>query len=162
MANIGKSMASHIGDLLRSDEGVGVQAAQLALEAGVALPPVAVEQILEHAGPADGLLQERFPSIYIACDKLTNTLKEKGRRFSGTARFTVECRMSQDRLDGLETKLRVVVEAVAEVLYASRGNWANGGFYSGAYEIQVAPARRGGKHVIQTAKVTFDVDVSTD
>ena len=48
--------------------------------------------------------QAQYPALLVYCDKLSNSLKEKFRQFSGKAHLVVEVRYSQDQLDGLETQ----------------------------------------------------------
>ena len=101
-----------------------------------------------------------YPVLLTYCDKLSNTLKEKFRQFSGKARMVVEVRHSQDYLDGIETGLEVYVDAVCALLDDSRGDWGSGAFYGGGYDVSYESVTRGGKNVLQRAKVSFDVEVS--
>jgi hypothetical protein len=101
-----------------------------------------------------------YPAIYVYCEKVANTLREKFRRFSGEARIAVEVRLSEDRLAELQRKLMLWTEAVTNVLENHRGDWGEGMFYGGGYEISFSSVKRGGKNYIQTAKISFNVDVS--
>jgi hypothetical protein len=102
----------------------------------------------------------QYPAVNIYCEKIANTLKEKFRSFSGDVHMAVELRHSQDRLDGLQDTLEVYADAVAQVLNAGRGDWGDGMFYGGAYEVSFGPVKKGGKNFIQVAKVTFEIGVS--
>src|SRR5579863_7316484 len=102
----------------------------------------------------------QYPALLVYCDKLSNTLKEKFRQFSGKAHVVVEARHSQDDLDGIELNVEVYVDAVCALLDDSRGNWGAGFFYSGGYDVSYEPVVRGGKNFLQRAKVGFDVEVS--
>ncbi len=102
----------------------------------------------------------QYPVFYVYCEKISNQLKEKFRRFSGQARMVVDVRVSQDRLEDLDRRLGLCVEAVTDVLDSHRGSWGEGMFYTGGYEASFAPVRHGGKNFVQSAKVTFEVDVS--
>jgi len=102
----------------------------------------------------------KYPALLVYCDKLSNTLKEKFRQFSGKAHVVVEARHSQDDLDGIELNVEVYVDAVCALLDDSRGNWGAGFFYSGGYDVSYEPVVRGGKNFLQRAKVGFDVEVS--
>ncbi len=160
MAILAMAASSYTAGLLRSEPGVGAVMAELIEEDGVSTAVIPPVQVVEQYPPADTIAVERYPVAYVFCEKLTNRMSEKGRAFSGTARMTIECRVSQDRSDGLEANVRVMADAVARVLTASRGNWPAGMFHDGTYEVQYAPTRRGGKNLVQTAKVTFDLHVS--
>jgi hypothetical protein len=56
--------------------------------------------------------------------------------------------------------LELYVEAITGVLDANRGDWGNGVFYGGGYEVTFGASKHGGKNFLQAARVTFDVDVS--
>ncbi len=101
-----------------------------------------------------------YPALLVYCDKLSNTLKEKFRQFSGKAHVVIEVRHSQDVLAGLESSAQVYVDAVCELLNGSRGDWGSGFFYSGGYDVSFEPVARGGRNFLQRAKVGFDVEVS--
>jgi hypothetical protein len=102
----------------------------------------------------------RYPAILVYCDKLSNSLKEKFRQFSGKAHVVAEVRCTQDRLEGLEAAAQVYVDAVCALLDDSRGTWGNGCFYSGGYEVQYEPVARGGQNFLQRARVGFEIEVS--
>lgn len=102
----------------------------------------------------------RYPVLLVYCEKIVNSLNEKFRSFSGTVQMAVEVRHSSDRLEGLGARLEAMADAVTGVLTASRGDWGNGMFYSGAYQVAFAGVKRGGKNFIQVAKVTFEIGAS--
>lgn len=110
--------------------------------------------ISEKAGHA------HYPAMLVYCDKMSNSLKEKFRQFSGKAHMVVEVRHSQDRLDGLENGTQALVDAACALLDDSRGDWGNGCFYAGGYDVSYEPIARGGKNFLQRARVGFDVEVS--
>ena len=47
----------------------------------------------------------QYPALLVYCDKVSNTLKEKFRTFSGKAHVVVEVRHSQDTLDRIESSV---------------------------------------------------------
>ena len=101
-----------------------------------------------------------YPAVLVYCDKVSNTLKEKFRQFSGKAHVVVEVRHTQDRLDNIEAGLQVYVDAVCALLDDSRGDWGEGSLYTGGYEVTYESVARGGKNFLQRAKVGFEVEVS--
>ena len=119
----------------------------------VAALNVSVE-INEKAGHA------QYPALLVYCDKLSNTLKEKFREFSGKAHMVVEVRQSQDQLNAIETNLQTYVDAVCALLDDARGDWGSGAFYAGGYDVTYDAVIRGGKNFLQRAKVGFDVEIS--
>ena len=72
-----------------------------------------------------------------------------------------EVRVSQDRIEGLEDQLRLYVDSITQVLDANRGNWGQGAFYAGAYEVNYDPVQHGGKNLLQIARVSLEVDLSS-
>jgi hypothetical protein len=102
----------------------------------------------------------QYPALVVYCDKVSNTLKEKFRQFSGKVHMVVEVRHSQDELAGIESNVTVYTDAVCALLDDSRGDWGGGLFYVGGYDVSYEPVGRGGKNFLQRAKVGFDVEVS--
>ncbi len=101
-----------------------------------------------------------YPAVYVYCEKLSNGLREKFRTFSGTASMVVEVRVSHDDMERLARDLQLYAAAAAEVLDSHRGAWGNEVFYAGEYEVAFGPVKRGGSNFLQTAKISFDLDVS--
>ena len=98
-------------------------------------------------------LSMRYPAINIYCEKIANGLREKFRSFSGTVGIAVELRLSQDRLE-------LYVDATMDMLNRGRGDWGDGMFFGGPYEVSFGPVKQGGRNFIQVAKVTFEIGVS--
>jgi hypothetical protein len=163
MAGISGSLTNIVVDKLRStQDGVNLRIGAIE-QSGAHLNVSGVRSIsatnasaetIEKAGHA------QYPALLVYCDKLTNSLKEKFRQFSGKAHLVVEVRHSQDRLDSIETNMETIVDAVCALLDDARGDWGNGAFYSGGYEVGYEPVSRGGKNFLQRAKVGFEIQVS--
>ena len=102
----------------------------------------------------------QYPSILVYCDKLSNNLTEKYRQFSGQARMNAEVRHSENTIGSVQENLQTAVDAVCALLADSRGDWGNGAFYAGGYDVTYDPVVRGGKNFVQRAKVTFELEVS--
>jgi hypothetical protein len=117
-------------------------------------PQNVAADLAERSGPT------QYPAVQVYCEKIVNGLTEKFRSFSGSAHMAVELRYSQDRLEGLGESLEEGADAATAILQASRGDWGDGMFYTGAYEIGFGAVKRGGKNFIQVAKVTFEIGVS--
>ena len=102
----------------------------------------------------------KYPSVQVYCEKVVNDLREKFRSFSGKLHLVVEVRHSQDRLEGLQDALELYADAVTRVLNESRGDWGDGMFYSGGFEVSFGAVKGGGRNFIQVAKVTLEIGVS--
>ncbi len=109
---------------------------------------------------AERVLGVKYPAVNVYCERIVNELREKFRTFAGTAQMAIEIRQSQDRLEGLQDRLELYADAVMQLLNGSRGDWGDGMFYSGEYEVAFGPVKQGGKNFMQVAKVTFEIGVS--
>ncbi len=137
--------------------------AQVAEESGVELASVPPAQLVNQNVAFE--LSERsqavkYPVVHVYTDRVRNELREKFRTFSGKARTVAEVRVSQDRIEGIEERLRLYVEAVTRVLDQNRGCWGEGAFFGGQYEVVIDSVRHGGRNFLQVARVVFEVDLS--
>lgn len=163
MANkIGSLAAGKVIQRITAPAGVNANLAALTFGEGAA-SLLSTEQIRSQNVAAD--VAERgdvvvYPAVNVYCEKVVNNLREKFRSFSGTLQMAVELRNSQDRLDGLQDGLELYADAVTQVLDANRGDWGDGMYYSGGYQVAFNAVKKGGRNYLQTAKVTFEIGVS--
>ena len=163
MAQIGTIAVKKAAGLLRAQAGLQAGLAAIAQANRVELPLIELGQIISQNVPAEVIEKSagtKYPAFHIYCEKLQNTLREKFRQFSGTATLSVDVRVTHDRLEGLDQRLQWYVDALTDVLDTNRGDWDNGLFYTGGYTVTFQPVKHGGKNFLQTAKVSFDVQVS--
>lgn len=159
MVRVADTATAKVVQLLSGQNGLNANLASLAL------PALGEKQILAQNVSfelAERALELKYPAVHIHCEKVVNLLTEKFRTFSGKAQMVIEVRVSQDRLEGLEGRLQLYVDAVIEVLDGNRGDWGQGMFYGGTYEVAFAAVKHGGRNFIQAAKVNFDVGVSSN
>ena len=109
---------------------------------------------------AERALGVKYPAVNVYCEKIVNQQREKFRAFSGNVQMAIELRQSQDRLEGIQDRLELYVDATMQMLNGSRGDWGEGIFYGGGYEVAFGPVKQGGKNFLQVAKVTFEVGVN--
>jgi hypothetical protein len=158
MANgIGSAVTRKVMERLTGSATDGAAVGAL-MEAGSAGAPLraanAAAELMERAGVA------QYPVLSVYCEKVVNDLREKFRSFSGAVQMAIEVRHSQDRMDGLEEALEAQADAVTAALTESRGDWGDGAYYAGGYQVTFGRVARGGKNFSQAAKVTFEVAVS--
>ena len=165
MSDIGIRVSRAALDLFRGDQGLPGTVSSLALAADIEAPAFQIDQVIvSNVAPelAEKASYAKYPVVHLYCEKVTNELREKFRLFSGKVRMAAEARVSQSRVDGIESNSQLLSDAVTEVLDASRGDWGNGMFFAGGYEIAYGPVKQGGKNFLQITKVVFEVNVSTD
>lgn len=149
--------ATVLAELLRGDE------THLPLVSGPVGPGAA--EIVELQAPADlgdKAITVRYPVIHVYCERIVNSLKEKFRSFSGTADLSVDVRVTHEHAGELQQLLQRYVSAVTGAIHSNRGQWAEGLYQTGAYEVVFAPVRRGGRNFIQSARVRLEVHVNLD
>ena len=149
--------------MLQDPTGLPFAVEAVAARASVTLEPVEAGRIISQNVThdlAEKTAGAQYPLVYVYCEKISNLLTEKFRTFSGKARMAVDVRVSHDRLEGIESQAELYVEAVTDVLDAHRGCWGQGMFYAGGYEVSFGGIKHGGKNFIQSAKVSFEVDIS--
>jgi hypothetical protein len=112
------------------------------------------------AALSERALGVKYPAVNVYCEKIVNSLKQKFQTFSGQVQMAIEVQQSQDRLDGIEGLLEVYVDATMQMLDGNRGDWGDGMYYGGGYEVAFGPVKQGGKNFIQVAKVTFQIGVN--
>jgi hypothetical protein len=165
MAQTASITAQKLAQLLAAtDNGLGPVLANLTTEAGIELPTIPPQNVVSQNVPV-GLMEKsssvQYPAVHVYSDRAQNLLTEKFRTFSGKVRTVAEVRMSQDRIEGLEDKVRLYVDAVTQVLDANRGSWGQGMFFTGGYEVKFDAVQQGGRNFLQVARVTFEVDLSS-
>ena len=165
MPQVASTTTQKAAEILSSSNGIARTLAALSTEQGLVLPTITPHQIISQNVAFE--LSERsastkYPLIYVYCSKIANELREKFRTFSGDAQMVVEARVSQDRLEQMERNLHAYVDAITQVLDRNRGEWEDGVFYGGGYEVTFGGVKQGGRNFIQIAKVTFTLEISAD
>lgn len=149
--------------VLAADDGLPAAVEALVEQQGMALPAIAPQQIIaQNVAPdiSEQSTTTKYPLVYVYCNKVVNELREKFRAFSGDAEMVVEARVSQDRLDQIETNLQAYVDAITQVLDNSRGDWGDGVFFNGGYEVTFGGVKHGGRNFLQIAKISFVLEIS--
>jgi hypothetical protein len=163
MAKIGSAITAKLVQLLTGPGGVNSGLAALTQgeqELAMPLDPDQVRRLYTSADLAERSTTVQYPTVNVYCEKIKNSLTEKFRTFSGTVQVAIELRHSQDRLDMLQDALELYTDAATKVLDTNRGDWGDGMFYSGGYEVAFVATKRGGRNFLQVAKITLEIGVS--
>jgi hypothetical protein len=165
MLQIAGSTTQKVVGYLAAADGLPAAVEALVQQQGMTLPAITPQQIIAQNVTPDITEQsttDNYPLVYVYCNKVVNELREKFRTFSGDAQMVVEARVSQDRLDQIESNLQAYADAITQVLDNSRGDWGDGVFFPGEYEVTFGGVKHGGRNFLQIAKVAFVLEISAD
>jgi hypothetical protein len=118
--------------------------------------------VLTSAGAdiADKDVQLTYPRICLYTTALKNTQIEKFRSLSGTVSVTAELWASANLLQDTDQWIHFYVEAMTDILRQSIGDWGDGIFFSGVYDVLFQPPKVGGFGYVESARVTCIMNVS--
>lgn len=165
MAQVGSLTTSKLLAILGGAQGLPAAIADLSSAQNVSISAISEGQIIgQNVAPeiCERSTITQYPLVCVYCSKIANQLREKFRTFSGEAQMVIEMRVSQDRLDQIETNVHSYIDALTKVLDQSRGDWGDGVFYAGGYEVTYGGVKHGGKNFLQTAKVSLVLEISTN
>lgn len=111
---------------------------------------------------ADKRVQLAYPRIAVFSTKVKNTQKEKFRSLSGSVAVTAEIAGTAALLEPLERAMPYYGEAVTNILRRNIGDWGQGLFYSGEYQVDLKPSKIGGAGYLQVITITCELLVSLD
>jgi hypothetical protein len=165
MLQIAGSTTQKVLGVLAAAEGLPAAVEALVRQQGIVLASITPQQIIgQNVTPdiSEQSAANNYPLVYVYCGKVVNQLREKFRTFSGEVQMVVETRVSQDRLDQIESNLQAYVDAITQVLDNSRGDWGDGVSFAGGYEVTFGGVKHGGRNFLQIAKVSLVLEVSAD
>ena len=135
----------------------------LAVQNGIAVPALTSSHIYVTSSVvamSDDNLQLTYPRVCLYSTAVKNTQIEKFRSLSGTVAVVAEIWASANLLSDVDTWIHYYVEAVTSLLRENIGDWGNGLFFSGAYDVQLEQPKAGGLGFIESAKLTCSLNVS--
>ena len=142
-------------------KGVNAQLATIEARDGLILDRVADEQFALMNLPsdlADQALDAGYPAVYLFVEEAENLNREKFAYFSGPLRVGAEVRLSAEDPGGLEANIHRYIEALLNVLQASRGEWSAGLVYSGRFAVRFSATRLGGNNFLQSARLSIALE----
>jgi hypothetical protein len=136
---------------------------QLATADNVPVPVILPSQVLvSSATPqmGDMDLELTYPRVCLYTTGLKNTQIEKFRSLSGTMTLVVDVWASGNLMTQVDQWTHYYVEAVTDILRQNIGDWGNGVFFDGTYDLQFHSPIAGGLGFAQNARVTCSLHVS--
>jgi hypothetical protein len=149
--------------LLAANGGLAAWVENVQIETGLPLALVPVSHIVVSAASAellDKIEQVGYPRVAVYTAKVDNTLVEKFRSLSGTATAAIAISVSSDLIEQTEQNMHFYIEAVTDILRENTGDWGEGLFFSGKYDVQLQAPKAGGIGFVQTAIVSCMISVS--
>ena len=165
MVSMARRATSKLVEMMNASDGLNTNIAALAQAESLTLPPVPAARFFTDyvtSEVAEKSADVKYTAVYVYCGKIVNDLKEKFRTFSGRLQMEVDVRVSQDRMEGIDRTSQLYTAAVTHILDQNRGDWGQGLFYAGGYEISFGPVKHGGRNFIKNATVSFQVNASVD
>jgi hypothetical protein len=155
--------AQKFADILVEEDALQEAILTLGKACDVSAPLIPVSQILVTSVGAD--LADRngrfsYPRILLYCDGLKNSQIEKFRSISGSVSVVVEIHSSSNLLEDVERWIHFYVEALTGILRRRAGDWGDGIFYTGIYEVVLSTPKTGGLGFVKTSKISFSLNVS--
>jgi hypothetical protein len=155
--------AQKVSGLLTNSNALPQAVAALASACSVNVPAISSAQIVlssVNADLGDMNLQLDYPRICIYSSAVKNTQIEKFRSFSGSVTITAEVFASGNLISDIDQWVHFYVEGVTQILRQNIGDWGDGMFFPGTYDVQLQAPKTGGLGFVESAKVSCNINVS--
>ena len=162
MLHVGDELAHFLADVLESESGLPARMLANAPEGRPDSTNGRAVRVLRGQVPIPLLEKHtscKVPVCAVYCRKVVNNLREKFSLTSGSAEIVAEGTVSSETLEGVAELNSALILSIAQTLGETRGEWAVGGYFGGAWEVQIEPIKSGGLQYLQTSKVVIVVDI---
>jgi hypothetical protein len=152
-----------LSDLLMTENALQQQINAVSSSSNVSVPLITASQVvLSSTVPAmgDQDLQLTYPRICLYTASIKNTQVEKFRSLSGTVSVVAQVWASADLLSQTDQWIHYYVEAMTNILRQNIGDWGDGLFFPGEYDVQLQAPKAGGLGYVELATVTCVLNVS--
>jgi hypothetical protein len=153
-----------VSDLLTSNSALGQELANLTNPVS-SVPTIDPAQVVlssaaNDVGDTDSRLG--YPRVCLYSSGFKNSHLEKFCSTSGVVSGNADIWTSANLVDDTDRWIHYYVEAVSALLRKSAGDWGDGIFFPGVYDVQFQPPKAGGMGFVQLAKLRFDLIVSQE
>lgn len=155
--------AEKFSNLLTTENALQQQIAAIAASCNVNVPLITPAQVLLSSASADigdQNIQLTYPRVCLYSGGVKNTQTERFRSLSGIIAVTADIWASGNLVTDTDQWIHFYVEAITDILRQNIGDWNDGIFFSGIYDVQFQPPKAGGLGFAQSAKVTCNLNVS--
>jgi hypothetical protein len=150
-------------DLFAKGTALQEEISVLSWSCNINLPPIEAAQIILSSASqdmSDRAIQLAYPRICLYGAEIKNAQVEKFRSLSGSLAAVADIWTSGNLISDVDQWIHFYVEAVTNVLRKNIGDWGDGIFFPGAYDVQFQSPKAGGLGFVQVARVTFNLNVS--
>ncbi len=155
--------AQKLANILIARDALQEQIAEIAASCNVSVPAITSAQILLSSASADigdKNIQLTYPRVCLYSGAVKNLQTEKFRTLSGTVAVAAEIWASGNLVSDTDQWIHFYVEGFTELLRQNIGDWGDGLFFSGIYEVQFQAPKAGGIGFVQSANITCNLNVS--
>ena len=155
--------AQKLADFLTSSNGIETEVNLVASLAGRSIPALPATQVFvtsTSTSMADVQQQLGYPRVAVFSNRVRNQQTEKFRSLSGMVTVIAEISATADLVDQEESAIHFYVEAVSNVLRRNIGDWGDGVFFPGTYDVEVQAPSTGASGFLQLARITCELKVS--
>ena len=155
--------AQKLATLLTGSSALQNQISTIAALANVNIPTIDPAQVvISSVSPdlADKDVQLSYPRVCIYSNVVKNAQVEKFRSFSGAVGVVAEAWASADLVTQTDEWIHYYVEAITTILRANVGDWGNGMFFSGRYEVKLQQPKAGGLGFVESAAIACSIEAS--
>ena len=150
-------------DLLTDGDSLQQRLNALAASCSLNMPPLTSAQVSLTSASAqigDRDIQFAYPRICLYTLIAKNTQAEKFRTFSGSVSVIAEVWASSALVGDVDRWIHFYSGALTDILGQNLGDWQDGVFFGGSYDVQFQPPTVGGFGYVQSAKVICNFNVS--
>jgi hypothetical protein len=152
-----------LADLLTNSNNLQQRISTLAAACGVTIPPIPSTQVLLTSASAqigDRDVQLTYPRVCLYTLLTKNAQTEKFRTFSGSVSVIAEVWASSSLINDADHWIHFYSGALTDILRENIGDWEDGVFFGGAYDVQFQAPAVGGFGYVQSAKVICNFYIS--
>lgn len=155
--------AQKVQNLLTTGNALQQNIETIVSSTNTTVPVIMSSQIILSSAPpdlGDKDLQLTYPRVSLYSAAVKNMQIEKFRSLSGAISVIAEVWASGNLISETDQWIHYYVEAVTDILRQNIGDWGDGIFFSGIYDVQLQAPKAGGLGYVESAKVTCSLNVS--
>ena len=155
--------AQKLATLLTDGGALQTQISAIAALANKDIPTIdSTQVVISSVAPdlADKDVQLSYPRVCLYSNVVKNAQTEKFRSFSGAVGVVAEIWASANLVTQTDDWIHYYVEAITSILRAHVGDWGDGMFFSGRYDVRFQQPKAGGLGFVESAAITCSVEAS--